>query len=379
MNLKIDSLRSKILQIIAPAAEVREQDFAGFGYSREHTQKSVCSLINEGLVKRYKFDEKRVLRLTNKGKKYLMCAYPGRFEMYFEGTCRTNKIRSDKNGRERNIRLGQILILFRRAGIKIFPDEKHLLNTNSENMISGLSGESVDTDGSSHEFYDFSEIRKYSSEYKKSRSARSMGMLIGDKKIFIVYHTGNALMKWQRGVELNLKSGIESEVVRKVFHNNKTVEHLMIAETPEIAERIVKSNGGKNRQYLRLDNDLWGTYFMVGDEHSDLILELLCDEKLHAELYDAIVSNLDISRGVHAAYDGIDQNGRYTLCAINGNLQRLRKLYIMISDYNRRYPDKKLEGHIICFDFQKEYVEKIFGDMAVIEEVSEAHVRKVIE
>lgn len=370
MSGKCEVLKLKILRIIAVAGEVEAHDFIMLGYTREHTQKTIKKLADDGLIKKYKVEKHTLLRLTNIGKKFLMDNFPNMYDGLFEGTSRTNKIRTEKQRRLRNLRLGKLLIIFNRAGVKIFPGER--LGYNIKSSV-GISGETVSTgisDANAPEFYNFSEIKKSSEHYKTCRSTRSLGVIVTDRTIYIVYYTGDELMKWHENTESSYYYYIKGEF--SVRNAERTIKRLYIAESGFVAEKILKSSGGKSNQYLRLNEDGTEKIFAVSDTHIDLILKIMCDSELYEELYDILMEKIDTDIAKGQEYDGVDIEGRPTVCLILFDLRKADRLYNSLKRNGKK-------GHIICFDFQKEYIEEYFKDLVYIETIKEKKVREAIE
>ena len=98
----------------------------------------------------------------------------------------------------------------------------------------------------------------------------------------------------------------------------------------------------------------------------------MCDTNLYEELYDILMENIDEIAGEGQEYDGLDKEGRPVLCLILFDLRKADRFY----NFLKRSGEK---GHIICFDFQKEYIEEYFKDLAYIETIKEKKVREAIK
>ena len=79
------------------------------------------------MIRKNKEEGKPVYRLTKKGKLKLKETFPEVFGPLLEGQKNMNRIREDKRRIERRNKLIEILKLFHRADVKIFPDEKVIL------------------------------------------------------------------------------------------------------------------------------------------------------------------------------------------------------------------------------------------------------------
>ena len=164
---KTKTLKETILEIIALSGEVRRRDLFILPYAQEYMRKTIADLKTEGMIRESDFEGVRTFRLSNAGKKWLMGKFPGRYESYLSGNVETNKIRSEPQRRERNLRMGQLMLMLGQTNVKLFPDEKHLLKQNS--VRTGADGTDC-TDNITAEFYSSVELKHLIADYKKSRS-----------------------------------------------------------------------------------------------------------------------------------------------------------------------------------------------------------------
>ena len=127
MNTRADSTAIKILELLALVGDMSWDEICCFFKSESYIRKVLSSLRNDNFIKKSKNTEKTTYRLTLAGKKKLKSYLPEIFNALLSDRKLMNVVRDDKGYKERRKKLLEILTLFYRADIKIFPDEKVLL------------------------------------------------------------------------------------------------------------------------------------------------------------------------------------------------------------------------------------------------------------
>ncbi len=127
MNSRADSTAIKILELLALVGDMSSDEICCFFKSESYIRKVLSSLRNDNFIKKSKNTEKTTYRLTLAGKKKLKSYLPEIFNALLSDRKLMNVVRDDKGYKERRKKLLEILTLFHRADIKIFPDEKVLL------------------------------------------------------------------------------------------------------------------------------------------------------------------------------------------------------------------------------------------------------------
>ncbi len=133
MAKKTDTLMIRILELIALLGEATSGEIKKFSNSPSYAEKLITSTKKDSYIKNYKNENKSTYRLMLKGKNYLADNLPEMFSESFKGQKTMNRVRDDKRREERRKKLADILLLFHRADVKVFPDEKALLTSTSVN------------------------------------------------------------------------------------------------------------------------------------------------------------------------------------------------------------------------------------------------------
>ena len=127
MTNKTDTMKIKILQFIALLGEATSDEIKAISNSPSYAEKLITSLKKDSYIKNFKGENKSTYRLMHKGKKHLSDNLPEIFSEQITGRKSMNRVRDDKRREQRRKKLAELLILFHRADVKIFPDEKTLL------------------------------------------------------------------------------------------------------------------------------------------------------------------------------------------------------------------------------------------------------------
>jgi len=154
----------RILELISLLGEATSDEIKRFSNSSMYAEKLITAMKKIAYIKAFKNEKKSTLRLTKKGKKYLADNLPEIFGESFLGEKFMNRVRDDTRREERRAKLAEILYLFYRADVKIFPDEKQLLKNISVNTRADTTDYA---DKNIVEFYTSMEIKNIIPDYKK--------------------------------------------------------------------------------------------------------------------------------------------------------------------------------------------------------------------
>ena len=172
-----------------------------------------------------------------KGKKYLEENLPESFLNTFHGQTTMNRVRYDKRREERRKKLADILLLFYRADVKIFPDEKQLLKNT---YVNSDADPTDNTDEQRLEFYTSVEIKKTVPDYVKGLGSRSLGVLIAYGELYIVYLTYDGNLLWRKDTEIKFYNNTKNVLARKLFGKNNGTYLLVISDDKMVPSIIMK-------------------------------------------------------------------------------------------------------------------------------------------
>ncbi|MCM1489166.1 MAG: hypothetical protein NC203_12455, partial [Firmicutes bacterium] len=292
----------------------------------------------------------RGYRLTATAKKLLIAAHPDRFSFALTGSCETNHIKSEVTKRLRLHRIAETTISMQNAGISIYRDEKTALFSPVWNGEQPLLPA----------FYNSREVKELGTLFVKITGARSVGVLLTDSAVYIVYNLENSLMKWEYKSEMRTKVLMQTVLCRDRlphYYRSDDVHGLLLGNSMELAYDLLCSVG--NKQYFILDGNYEHFYYLTNDRFGERLLYLLCHRQ-EAERLERLLRS-DLSDG-HAGYsienDAFDARGDPVLFGYFCDLPRIRRFNTALSLQGK-------SGTLICFDFQKEPLARYCGKQVV--------------
>lgn len=345
-----------LLELIAVSGEFPTEQLDRLPGGSSYKINVVKSLKQNHLIRTYYRDGLRGLRLTGTAKKLLLLDAPERFSFALTGSAETNHIKSEITRRIRLHRIAQATVTMQNADIDIYRDEKPPVFL--PEMVKNLRI-------TSPAFYNSREIKEYGATFVKIKGARSVGVLLGNEKAFVVYNLGNTLMKWEYKSEMRTKALMKTVLCRERLpeqYSPEDIDGLILADSMETAYSLLADEGGK--QYFVLDGNYEHFHFITNDRKGEHILKLLYDRDLNEQLQDILMTDLySGNTGATLENDALDESGNPVLFAYTCDLPRIKRF-----DTALRLQSKC--GTVICFDFQKEALARYCGKQITFQTIS---------
>lgn len=344
--LNKDTVSYNLLEIIAISGEIPVSLIKRMPGSESYKGSVITELKRLGLIKVYYRNSIRGLRLTNKAKKELLKSNAQRFTKIFSGNSDTNHIKSDIQRRCRLHRIAEATVTAVNSGCCIYRDEKPDIFSpfaNRENDYKVIS-EAV--------FYNSREIKEMGTSFVKIKGARSVGVLLTAKDVFVVYNIGNALMKWNYKSEMRTKALMKTVLLREYNfgYSSESLKGLILADNMELCFEILSSESDK--QYFLLDGNYDNFYYLTNDAKGERILSMLCNPATEDKFKRILLSDLiDGEESSLIENDAFEQDGTPVLFGFYCDLPRIKR-------FNTAILLQKKRGVIICFDYQKNALEK---------------------
>jgi len=352
----------QLLTLTAISGECSTNVLSYMGISPSYGEKLITKLKEDNLLKTHYKDRLRGYRLTRTGKKLLLEENPGRFQFYLNGSADTNRPRSDY---PRRLRLQQASIVYSmllNAGVTFFRDEKPPLfqYRNQGNMALPFPS-----------FYHSREIKELGAETIKINNSRSIGILLAPKCIYVVFYTGDSLLKWQYRTELKVKAMLNYHTSRGIlsreslspgYHPETPIKALLIGKDMDTALKLMDSNGGYQKNYFYLDSSFDYFHYLPVSKAGETVLRLLCSPQLMLSLKKLLLSDLQPPCPDYGLEHDAIQDGMPVLFAFDFDMLRISRFRTALSFHN-------LCGNLICFDFQKEILKQYFEDAVSIETI----------
>jgi hypothetical protein len=342
--------KTELLELIAVSGELPADAIYRLGGGRQYKDKLIAGLKNDKLIHVHYKDKIRGYRLNIKAKRILLKQNHSRFE-FFLG----ENIKSEITRRLRLHRIANALVTMYNSGAVIFRDDKpDVFNPQNMNKIK--------TENPC--FYTSREFKEIGKDMLKAKNARAVGILLTGTETLIVYNTESCEMKWDYNSEKDMKAVISKFLMGKLGVNRK-MNGLLLGNNMEMLLTALNGKSGKKRGYFFLDNTFDSFIYITNDRYGETSLKLLYDTEKRTDLDDALREDLDFKlpdKNNHVENDAMDKNGNPVLFAYLPDMPRLER-------FCKALNPQKRTGMVICFDFQKEVLEKYCGENIVIDTI----------
>lgn len=349
-----------LLSLIAVSGELPASQIPRLIGSVSYGEKLFTTLRDKKLIRTFYKDKLRGHRLTAKAKELLLADAEERFAFFLTGSTDTNLVRSEVPRRLRLHRVAEAIVTMRNAGVSIFRDEKPDIFYPEGAVLSELH--TIEKAA----FYNSREIKELGDEVVKVRGARTVGILLTAREVYVTYNTADALMKWEYKSEMRTKALIKQVLCYQRLpsqYRAENVKGLVLGESMEIAYQLLTSTGGIKRSYFVLDGNYDSFLFLTNDHAGEILLRLLCDYEKHDELHQMLMGGLYPSdTAMLIENDAVDEQGTPVLFAYFCDMPRIARFSAALNLQGK-------SGTLICFDFQKEVLQRFCGSRIQIQTI----------
>lgn len=295
--------------------------------------------------------------MGTRAKALLLADRPERFEFYLTGNADTNMLKCEINRRLRLHRIAETYITMENAGVAIFRDEKPDVFAPEGSAVGRIEAPA---------FYNSREVKELGVDFVKIRSARSVGILLAEPGVFVVYNSGNAVMKWSYKSEMRTKALMRTILCQQRLsagYRPDAVHGLILGDGMELAYQLFTSTGGAKHNYFVLDGNYEHFYFLTNDHRGEVILRLLCDPAKTAALNRVLSQGFTAKEpGWLVENDAIDTTGNPVLFAYFCDMPRIVRFNNALQLQNRT-------GTLICFDFQSPILRRYCGEQVSLQTI----------
>ncbi|WP_341474527.1 hypothetical protein [Hungatella hathewayi] len=267
-------------------------------------------------------------------------------------------MKSEVNRRLRLHRIAQAYMTMENAGAAIFREKKPDIFAPGGSPVSAIEAPA---------FYNSREIKEMGIDFTKIRSSRSVGVLLAPSGIFVTYNCGASLMKWKYKSELRMKTLMWTVLCQQRLaaqFRPEDVFGLVLGDGMEPAYQMLTSNGGKKHDCFMLDGCYDHFFYASNDRQGETLLRLLSSAEKKAELDRILSLDLEERRANwRIENDAIDQNGEPVLFAYGFDMPRIAR-------FNTALELQGKNGTLICFDYQREVLERYCSSRVQIQTIS---------
>ena len=103
-------------------------------------------------------------------------------------------------------------------------------------------------------------------------------MLLAPSHFYLVYNTGNTLMRWAPASELRARTLLTEYIGRRIGHPayaGQNAEALLLCEDLSLAPTLFRSRGGGKRQLFFLDGTFDHMYLLSNNAQGDVLFQIL--------------------------------------------------------------------------------------------------------
>lgn len=189
--------------------------------------------------------------------------------------------------------------------------------------------------------------------FVKSHGARSVGVLLTSRHIFVVYNLGNSLIRWAYKAEMRTKGVLQTVLCNDRLSHLYTpaaLQGLLLGNSMELAFEIL--SGTNAQQYFLLDGNYTHFHYLTNDHCGERLLTLLCSSELTARLEDILLCDLyEGDESSTLENDAFDEAGNPVLLGHTCDLPRIMRFSTTLLRQGK-------SGTLICFDFQRDVLQR---------------------
>lgn len=314
---KKDTQAYQLLEMVAVCGEFPAELIYRLAGSTSYKDTVTWLLKKERLLRVYYRDGLRGYRLGRQARTALLSDNPERFSFYLTGNVDTSLLKSEVTRRVRLHRIAEVYVAMLNAGVAIFRDEKPRV---------------FSPDG-----------------------------------VFLTYNSGPYMAKWDYRAEQRAKAWMQVTLCGGNAGSGYAPEDvcgLLFGDSLEPFCQILSGADSGARCFFLLDGSYGHFYYLTNDHKGEVMLKLLCDRD-RREALDRILSQglCAGNPGGNIENDALDGNGDPVLFGYLPDIPRIHRFCSALQLQERH-------GTLICFDFQREILERCYGGLVAFEAIS---------
>lgn len=258
--------------------------------------------------------------------------------------------------------MAEVMVLFRRLGVRLFPFEKPTLLNKKKKQIS-------EDDAF---FYTSTEIKSiYPKERLKVDFTRILGLLFTAGGMYSVYNTNKGLMKWHTQGEQKAKHLVSRIAYEKLdYKEGYSPDHaLLFVHSMDVVSRILESNKKRKDSLgfepLSFDNTFSFIHCVPISEEGLYLLYFLAQKDFKIQTAYRLFPSECILKKPSMECLAEKDNELYFLF-IDGDVASLRRM-----KYQMGFLPKGKKIVVVCFSFQVDFIRNYLGNLVEIATIKE--------
>ena len=195
-------------------------------------------------------------------------------------------------------------------------------------------------------------------EQNKTMFTRMAGAIFSNQKCFAVYNTRNSSMKWNGMGEFKALHSLV-EIARMNADVTSVNSAILFGQSDKTALETLKENEAGTRHEFRFDKIYQYVHFVPLSDNGIRLLKLICHPTVKEKLIDLLFESDTISNGRGIFEYDAYVYGKYILSHLDGDIARLIR-------FKEALLFNKYESEVLCFDFQKDYVNAFLEGLAKV-------------
>lgn len=340
--------KQEVVALTAISGEVSPSALKMLIPSRKYRYTILEQAQSENLLRRINKNHIKAYLLTEQGKRALLQSNPERYQPFLTGNTQTNLQVSELKKRLRLHRISEVLAVLQSCKICLFRDEKDHTYTQYRSL--SLNGRT---------FYLCKELGEISHINMKMQNSRAVGILLTQSDTFVLYNTGEYVMRWFPESEKTFRALLEVELgyhrgMEQCLVCNQRA--ILFGDDNALASRLLSSRGGYKRHSFSLDGSYDSFHFIPRTEKGISLFQILTTPKKRESLQQTLKDSFPEKRfGENFEYDAALDDNTAVLFAWDYDLQRLQHFCMGIFSRN-------LSGLIVAFDFQIEVYRNVYQE-----------------
>lgn len=246
------------------------------------------------------------------------------------------------------------------AGARILPNEKPSIMAKSFGSIRTCTPQK----GQAY-FYSPAELRRAMQELDENtvpKGSRIIGVIVKDRYLYLMYHTGSSRMVWFQATEDNTTAAIETILQARGF-NCEVKSQIIIGSSMAVAEKISRHRINVTDRYFTVSNAYNNCFFITNNLDGDELLSLIIDSEKQKRLNAEALAGFNPPSSLTRQYDATSKDGSQPVI--------LNYKCDLVTLLNFDFTPDGFNGSpiMLCFDYQMDALQRILGPQVEVRQI----------